>query len=135
VLVPGGAITAIEVDYSTCRAEPSTSAFEALVTAMVRGMAASGWSDAGTRVADWLREAGFRDVAVRATAIAQRYPSTAEAVRYLRESTPLLREPLAELTDAERGEVWSEVERELRRFAGGDGFEAPGEVLIGVGTK
>ena len=24
VLVPGGAITAIEVDYSTCRAEPST---------------------------------------------------------------------------------------------------------------
>ena len=82
-----------------------------------------------------LREAGFRDVAVRATATAQRYPSTAEAVRYLRESTPLLREPLAELTDAERGEVWSEVERELRRFAGGDGFEAPGEVLIGVGTK
>jgi hypothetical protein len=26
------------------------------------GMAASGWSDAGTRLPDWLREAGFRDV-------------------------------------------------------------------------
>ena len=62
VLVPDGAITAIEVDYSTCRAEPSTAAFEALVTAMVRGMAASGWSDAGTRLPGWLRDAGFRAV-------------------------------------------------------------------------
>jgi ubiquinone/menaquinone biosynthesis C-methylase UbiE len=62
VLVPGGAITAIEVDYSTCRSEPSTRAFEALVRAMVRGMAAAGWSDAGTRLPGWLREAGFRAV-------------------------------------------------------------------------
>jgi ubiquinone/menaquinone biosynthesis C-methylase UbiE len=62
VLVPGGAITAIEVDYSTFRAEPSTPALEALVDAMVRGMAASGWSDAGTRLPGWLREAGFRDI-------------------------------------------------------------------------
>jgi ubiquinone/menaquinone biosynthesis C-methylase UbiE len=62
VLVPGGRITAIEVDYSTCRAEPSTPAFEALIRAMVQGMAASGWSDAGTRLPGWLREAGFRAV-------------------------------------------------------------------------
>jgi ubiquinone/menaquinone biosynthesis C-methylase UbiE len=62
VLAPGGTITAIEVDYSTCRAEPSTPAFEALIEAMVRGMDASGWSDAGTRLPDWLRESGFRDV-------------------------------------------------------------------------
>jgi cyclopropane fatty-acyl-phospholipid synthase-like methyltransferase len=62
VLVPGGRITAIEVDYSTCRAEPSTPPFEALIHAMVRGMAAAGWSDAGTRLPGWLREAGFRVV-------------------------------------------------------------------------
>jgi ubiquinone/menaquinone biosynthesis C-methylase UbiE len=62
VLVAGGAITAIEVDYGTCRAEPSTPAIEALFDAMVRGMAASGWSDAGTRLPGWLSEAGFRDV-------------------------------------------------------------------------
>jgi ubiquinone/menaquinone biosynthesis C-methylase UbiE len=62
VLVAGGAITAIEVDYSTARAEPSTPAIEALFSAMVRGMAASGWSDAGTRLPAWLREAGFREV-------------------------------------------------------------------------
>src|SRR5581483_4417036 len=62
VLVPGGAITAIEADYSTCRVEPSTPAVEALLDAMVRGMAASGWSDAGTRLPGWLDEAGFHDV-------------------------------------------------------------------------
>ena len=62
VLVPGGRITAIEVDYSTCRAEPSTPALEALIRAMAQGMAASGWSDAGTRLPGWLREAGFRAV-------------------------------------------------------------------------
>jgi ubiquinone/menaquinone biosynthesis C-methylase UbiE len=62
VLVPNGAITAIEVDYGTCRAEPSTPAMEALFRAMVQGMAASGWSDAGTRLPGWLHEAGFRDI-------------------------------------------------------------------------
>lgn len=62
VLVPGGAITAIEVDYSTCRAEPSTPALEALFGAMVQGMAAAGWSDAGTRLPGWLRDAGFHEI-------------------------------------------------------------------------
>ena len=62
VLVPGGSITAIEVDYSTCRAEPTTPAIEALFRAMVHSMASSGWSDAGTRLPGWLAEAGFRDV-------------------------------------------------------------------------
>jgi SAM-dependent methyltransferase len=62
VLVPGGAITAIEVDYGTVHAEPSTSALAVLFDAMVQGMAAAGWSDAGTRLPGWLRDAGFRDV-------------------------------------------------------------------------
>jgi hypothetical protein len=62
VLVPGGAITAIEVDYGTVYAEPSTPALGALIHAMAQGMAAAGWSDAGTRLPGWLRGAGFRDV-------------------------------------------------------------------------
>jgi hypothetical protein len=53
---------AIEVDYSTCRAEPSTPAIEALLRSMVQGMPASGWSDSGTRLPRWLREAGFSDI-------------------------------------------------------------------------
>ena len=62
VLVPGAAITAIEVDYATAHAEPSTSALEALFRAMVQGMAVAGWSDAGTQLPGWLRSAGFRDL-------------------------------------------------------------------------
>lgn len=45
-----------------CRAEPSTPSIEALISAMVEGMAASAWSDAGTRLPKWLREAGFRNL-------------------------------------------------------------------------
>jgi ubiquinone/menaquinone biosynthesis C-methylase UbiE len=62
VLAPGGAITTIEVDYSTVHATPSTPALEALFRAMVRGMAAAGWSDAGTRLPGWLHEASFREI-------------------------------------------------------------------------
>jgi SAM-dependent methyltransferase len=62
VLAPGGAITAIEVDYATCRAEPSTAGIETLFAATVEAMAAAGWSDAGTRLPGWLRDAGFTDV-------------------------------------------------------------------------
>jgi ubiquinone/menaquinone biosynthesis C-methylase UbiE len=62
VLVPGGRITAIEVDYATCRAEPSTPAIEALFSAMVHAMATSGWSDAGARLPGWLWEAGFAEI-------------------------------------------------------------------------
>jgi len=62
VLVRNGGITAIEVDYSTARAEPSTPALEALFRAMVQGMAAAGWSNAGTRLPEWLGAAGFRDI-------------------------------------------------------------------------
>jgi SAM-dependent methyltransferase len=62
VLVPDGAITAIEVDYATVHVEPSTASLGALFGAMVQGMAAAGWSDAGTRLPGWLRSTGFRDV-------------------------------------------------------------------------
>ena len=62
VLTPGGRITAIEVDYSTARAVPSTPAIDALIRAMVHAMAASGWSDAGTRLPGWLAETGFREI-------------------------------------------------------------------------
>jgi ubiquinone/menaquinone biosynthesis C-methylase UbiE len=62
VLVVGGAITAIEVDYTTVEAEPTTPELDALFEAMAQGMAAAGWSDAGTRLPGWLRESGFRDV-------------------------------------------------------------------------
>lgn len=82
------------------------------------------------------RQAGFLDVSVRPIATLRRAPSTAEAMSDLRETPPpLLRELMARLSDAERDQAWAEIEGELRRFEGPAGFEAPGELLLGVGTK
>jgi ubiquinone/menaquinone biosynthesis C-methylase UbiE len=62
VLVPGGALTAIEVDYNTVWASPTSSTLKALFAAMARAMDATGRSDAGTHVARWLAQAGFASV-------------------------------------------------------------------------
>jgi SAM-dependent methyltransferase len=62
VLVPGGALTAIEVDYNTTWASPTSENLEALVGCVARAMDAAGRSDAGTRLPGWLEDAGFSDV-------------------------------------------------------------------------
>ena len=62
VLVHGGSLTAIEVDYNTVWSTPTSEAFEALVAAVAGAMDASGRSDTGSRVAGWLEEAGFASV-------------------------------------------------------------------------
>jgi hypothetical protein len=46
-----------------------------------------------------------------------------------------LEQLIAKLSDAEREQAWEEIKRRLRQFEGPNGFEAPGEMLIGVGTK
>lgn len=62
VLVPGGVLTAIEVDYSTIWASPSSQALKALFVAVAQAMEAAARSDAGTRLPEWLVEAGFTSV-------------------------------------------------------------------------
>lgn len=62
VLVPGGRVTAIEVDYNTIAFEPSTPAMDAFRAAAIKGMEDGGRSDAGTHVARWLEEAEFVQV-------------------------------------------------------------------------
>ena len=39
------------------------------------------------------------------------------------------------LSDTDRELAWREIERQLSQFERPNGFEAPGEWLIGVGTK
>lgn len=62
VLVVGGALTAIEVDYNTVWASPTSDAFEALLATVARAMETTGRSDAGTHLARWLAQAGFASV-------------------------------------------------------------------------
>lgn len=78
--------------------------------------------------------AGFTDVEVRRVAAPVRLPSTAEYVRFARESFGALHQMLAGLAEAEREEAWSEIERELSQYETAEGFEGPCELLVAVGT-
>jgi ubiquinone/menaquinone biosynthesis C-methylase UbiE len=62
VLVPGGALTAIEVDYNTVWSTPASDELDALFAAVVRAMDTTGRSDAGSRLSRWIAEAGFAEV-------------------------------------------------------------------------
>jgi SAM-dependent methyltransferase len=115
VLVPGGAITAIEVDYGTCRVEPSTPAVEALLRAMVQGMAASGWGDAGTRLPGWLREAGFRDVDEGERTFWWRDDDLASQAGYAADVLESALDALVQLPGADEGELRAGLE-DLRRL-------------------
>jgi hypothetical protein len=80
-------------------------------------------------------KAGFRDVVVRAVPVPRHFPSIAEAVSAMKDSFPRLQTLLAKLSDADRALAWGEIEQQLSQFEGPDGFEAPGEWLVGVGRK
>ena len=78
---------------------------------------------------------GFLDVAVRTLPTRWRFPSTAEVIRLTKNSFPGLERITAQLTESARELAWAEIEQQFSQFEGPNGFEAPGEVLIGVGTK
>ena len=81
------------------------------------------------------RAAGFLDAAIYTVPTQWRFPSTAEAVRFMKDSYPGLQHLMTQLSETERELAWTEIEQQLSQFEGPDGFEAPGEVLMGVGTK
>jgi SAM-dependent methyltransferase len=84
---------------------------------------------------DLYKQVGLLNVSVHAVPIQRRFPSAADAIRTMRNSAGDLRELMSRLKEAERERAWVEIEEQLRQFEGPNGFEVPGEVLIGVGTK
>ena len=42
---------------------------------------------------------------------------------------------MTQLNEADRERAWAEIAEQFKRFEGPNGFEIPGEALIGVGTK
>jgi SAM-dependent methyltransferase len=81
------------------------------------------------------RTAGFRSIVVRTIQAPVRLPSAAECLRFERESFGALHAMLAKASDADRQEAWTEIERELRRFEGPEGFVGPCELLVGAAQK
>ena len=84
---------------------------------------------------DCYKTAGFRDVVVRAVPVHRSFASTAEAIEAMKGSFPRLQILLNKLSDADRVLAWNEIEQQLGQFEGPNGFMAPGEWLVGVGTK
>ncbi len=79
------------------------------------------------------RDGGFPDVAVHTVSTQRRFPPSIEIIRRLEGSEA--GRYIAKLSDAEREQAWAEIEQQLRRFEGPNGWEFPGEVLIAVGAK
>jgi ubiquinone/menaquinone biosynthesis C-methylase UbiE len=84
---------------------------------------------------DLYKQAGFLNVSVHALPIQRRFTSTADAIGTMRNNVGDLRELMSRLNEVDRERAWAEIEEKLQPFEGPNGFEAPGEVLIGVGTK
>ena len=79
------------------------------------------------------RNGGFPRVSVNTVIAHRRFSSSAEVIRRLKDER--IGQRIAKLPDADREQVWAEVEQQIRRFEGPNGCEVPGELLIGVGTK
>jgi SAM-dependent methyltransferase len=135
----GGRVSAIV--YST----PERNAFFAIPVSVIRrraGLPAPGpgmpgpfsLGQPGVLEAE-LAEAGFEEIEVVRVDAPVRFVSAAECVRFERESFGALHQMLAGLDAAEREAAWDEIETELRRFEGPDGFEGPCELLVAAGTK
>jgi ubiquinone/menaquinone biosynthesis C-methylase UbiE len=86
-------------------------------------------------LAQALERAGFREVQVRRVDSPVRLPAAADCVRFERESFGALHQMMSAMSEAERAETWTEIERELARFQGAGGFVGPCEMLVGAGTK
>jgi len=80
-------------------------------------------------------KAGFRDIQVRLVPSPLCLPSAAECVRFERESFGALHQMLSGVPEAERPSVWEEIEQELKKFEGADGFVGPCEMVVAVGVK
>ncbi|HYI04349.1 MAG TPA: hypothetical protein VD858_05645, partial [Reyranella sp.] len=138
VLKPGGRVGAIV--YST----PERNPFFSIPVSIIRRRAQlppplpgqpGPFSLGGEGVLEaTLAQAGFRDIEVRRVPSPVRLPSAAECVRFERESFGALHQMLAGLTEAEREDVWLEIEQALKAYEGPDGFVGPCEMLVGAGT-
>ena len=80
-------------------------------------------------------KAGFRKIEIKAIPAPLRMTRSSECVRFEQESFGALHQMLSGLDDIGKKEAWDEIEQELAKFDGPNGFEGPCEVLVGVGIK
>ncbi len=81
------------------------------------------------------RRGDFLNVSVHAAPIPRRFQSAAAAVENMRKGAGDIRELMNRLNETDRERAWAEIAERFKRFEGPNGFEVPGEVLVGVGMK
>ena len=138
VLRPGGRVATIA--YST----PDRNGFFSIPVSIIRRVAALAAPAPGLpgpfsmgadgALGEAFEDAGFTDVLVSAVTAPLRMPSTADCLRFERESFGALHTMLAGVDEAGREAAWAEIEAELSQFEGPDGFVGPCELLVGAGT-
>ena len=84
---------------------------------------------------DALRQADFQSIQIHRLSAPLRMASAAECIRFERESFGAFNQVMAHLPREEREAIWDEVEVAMHVFEGPEGFQAPCEALLAVGTK
>ena len=138
-LKPGGKIAAVV--YST----PENNKFFSVPISIIRRRAQlpsplpgqpGPFSLGNPRVLEEVFEsAGLTEVHSQVLSAPLHLPSAAECVRFERESFGALHQMLSGLDDTQREAAWTEIEQELRKFEGPDGFQGPCELVVGSGVK
>jgi len=138
-LKPGGKIAAVV--YST----PENNKFFSVPISIIRRRAQlpsplpgqpGPFSLGNPRVLEEVFEsAGLTEVHSQVLSAPLHLPSAAECVRFERESFGALHQMLSGLDDTQREAAWVEIEQELRKFEGPDGFQGPCELVVGSGVK
>jgi SAM-dependent methyltransferase len=138
-LKPGGKIAAVV--YST----PENNTFFSVPISIIRRRAQlppplpgqpGPFSLGNPRVLEEVfKSAGLIEVHSQVLSAPLHLPSAAECVRFERESFGALHQMLSGLDDTQREAAWAEIEQELRKFEGPDGFQGPCELVVGSGVK
>jgi ubiquinone/menaquinone biosynthesis C-methylase UbiE len=81
------------------------------------------------------KQAGFRDVAIHAAALRRKFSSLQDAIQAMKSTMAVLQDLMVKLSQVDQARAWEQIEKEMSQFVGPNGFDAPGEALIGVGTK
>jgi hypothetical protein len=61
--------------------------------------------------------------------------SAVECLRWRKETSGTLQQMLRGLNEAKRQDAWKEIELELKKLEGPDGFESPCELIVAAGVK
>lgn len=131
VLKPGGRLAAIV--WSLAERNPLFALYVDVIEKPVEAKQLGFFSLADAdHFAGVFKSAGFQEVLVEPITLTYQFPSFDLLRAYW---GPLFEQTLAKLDPEQSQAVLEQLRQDVRRFEGSEGITAPGEVLLGVGTK